>query len=84
MSGIYEAIVQTDDGGTYRAFQVSPARICITEDGVEGIMDYVDLPLEYQDMDPETSLVPTLIAYTYEMKRGLSIVSAKLRRRGDR
>lgn len=82
MADIYEAIVQTDGGGTFRAFQMSPSTVCISEDGVDGIIDYIELPAAYQAMSAPEQLVPTLVAYIYEMRRGLSILSAKLRRRG--
>lgn len=84
MAETYEAIVQTDDGGTMRAFQVSPGTICITEDGVDGIIEHIELPPSYQRIEEPSQLMPTLIAYVFEMKRGLNITSAKLRRRGDR
>ena len=83
MSDIYEAIVRTHDG-TYHAYQVSPSTVCITEDGIDGIVDHLQLPPRYQAIRGPEELVPILIAWTYEMRRGETIVSAKLRRRVDR
>jgi hypothetical protein len=77
MIGIYEAVVVTSDG-TYRAAPVSPTLICITEDGVEGVTDFIEV--EEAQTAPEC-LTPTLVAYGFERLRGLSIVTATLTRR---
>jgi hypothetical protein len=79
----YEAVVVTTDG-TYRAYHAAETVICVTEDGIEGIIDFI-----YQDENepvqgaPEM-LVTVLIAWVYEMRRGLNLVSASLHARGQR
>jgi hypothetical protein len=83
MPDIYEAIVRTRDG-TYHAYQVSPSTVCVTEDGIDGIVDQLQLPPSFQAITGPEELVPILIAWTYEMRRGETIISAKLRRRDDR
>jgi len=77
MAGIYEAIVVTTDG-TYRAFPVGPGIICITEDGVEGVTDFVEVE---EVQTSAEALTPFLVAYVFERLRGLSIVTATLSRR---
>lgn len=77
MTSLYEAVVVTNDG-TYRAFPVSETLLCVTEDGVEGIIDFIDV--EQAGTAPE-NLVPQLLAYTFERLRGLDVISATLTRR---
>ncbi len=78
----YEAVVVTDDG-TYRAYRLTEASVCVTEDGTDGIVDVIHLDeIEAALWAPET-LIPTLISWIYEMRRGLGIVSANLASRRD-
>jgi len=83
MSSDYEAVVRTD-GGIYRAFLLSPSTVCITDDGIEGIVDHLELTPEYRAMPADQMLIPTLIYWIYEMRRGEDITGTKLRRRTDR
>lgn len=78
MSGIYEAIAETSDG-TYKAVQFGEGVICILEEGVEGVVDFVPQPVT-ETTSPE-SLLPALVGWIYEMRRGLEIKSAGLTRR---
>jgi hypothetical protein len=80
MTYIFEAVVETD-GGTYRAFQISPDAYCVTEDGVEGLADFVTLELADRALLAPENLVGTLTAWVYEMRRGLTILERGLSRR---
>ena len=83
MSDGYEAVVRTNDG-IYRAFLLSPSTVCITEDGIDGIVDHLELTPEYRSMPVDQLLIPSLIYWIYEMRRGEEITGTKLRRRSDR
>jgi len=73
----YEAVVVTSDG-TFRAFPVTKTKICIVEDGVPGVIDFLDaLPGQCEPRE----ITPLLLTYIFERYRGLSIVSATLGRR---
>lgn len=82
MDSDFEAIVRTDYG-IYRAFLLTPSTVYVTQDGIEGIIDHLQLTPEYQAMPAEKMLIPALIYWIYEMRRGEDITGTKLRRRSD-
>lgn len=80
MDGIYEAIVTTTDG-TFRAFQFGRGTICVIEDGLDGIVDYIQPDENVQALSSPESMLPVLISWVFEMRRGLEITNATLSRR---
>ena len=80
MNYIYEAVVVTNDG-TFRAYPVSPTLICVTEDGVEGLFDTIELGDGNTLASAPENLTTTLLVYLYEMVRGLDVISATLSNR---
>ena len=80
MTYMFQAIVATD-GGDYRLFQVAPDAYCVTEDGVEGLADYVVVEHEDRALLAPENLVGTLTAWVYEMRRGLTVLDCALARR---
>jgi hypothetical protein len=75
---MYQAVVMTNDGTTYRAMMTGPRTIAVIEDGLDGLADLI----EFSD-DDRTSLVPEglpaiLVEWIYEMRRGLSITNVTL------
>jgi hypothetical protein len=51
----YEAVVVTTDG-TYRAYHAAETVICVTEDGIEGIIDFI-----YQDENEPVQGAPEML-----------------------
>jgi len=82
MVGFYEAVVTTSDG-VYRAYPVSDDRVCVFEDGVAGIADYINLNELDEALRAPEYLVQLLIWWVYEHARGLQIETAVLRWRGQ-
>ena len=80
MSYQFEAIIETD-GGTYRAYQISPDAFCVVEDGVEGLADFVTVDPDNRVALAPENLVSTLTSWIYEMRRGLTILESTLQRR---
>lgn len=75
---MYQAVVLTNDGTTYRAIMTGPRTVAVIEDGLDGLADLIKFP----DQD-RSSLVPErlpsiLIEWIYEMRRGLSIANVTL------
>ncbi len=78
----YEAVVETN-AGTFRAYRPSASTLFVVEDGEVGIIDIIHLDeIEAALWAPE-SLIPALISWIYEMRRGVGIVSAILSTRRD-
>jgi hypothetical protein len=80
MTYMFEAIVATD-GGDFRLFQVAPDAYCVTEDGVEGLADYVVVEPDDRALLAPENLVGTLTAWVYEMRRGITVLDSALARR---
>lgn len=75
---MYQAVVVTNDGTTFRAVLTGPRTVAVVEDGLDGLADLIEFP-----EDDRSSLVPEglpniLIDWIYEMRRGLSISNITL------
>jgi len=80
MASIYEAVVVTSDA-TYRATAVGPLAVAITEDGVEGVTDLIQLD-ETNAANASPENLPVLLTWwVYEYRRGYEVISATLSRR---
>lgn len=77
MSGFYEAVVQTV-GGVFRATTPDPLCIAITEDGVDGIVDFIHLHPNETAAATAANLPITLRWWVHENVRGVEIMSAYL------
>ena len=80
MTSVYEAVVVTTDA-TYRASAVTPMAVAVTQDGVDGVIDYITLDeINASNAWPEN--LPVLLTWwTFEHQRGYEIISATLSRR---
>lgn len=76
MSVHYRATVETNDG-VYRAIFINSRLIEITEDGEEGLTDFVDLDEDIEETSD--NLIHILLVWVYEMRRGLDITKATVR-----
>jgi hypothetical protein len=78
MSLQYEAIIVTSDG-TFRGHLIDQDTIAISEDGVEGTLDFLtfDQSLGSISSSPEC-LTVALTWWIYEHMRGLEIYSTSL------
>lgn len=77
---IYEAHVLTDCG-SYRAFTLAGHTVAISEDGMDGFIDYIHIdPVGLAGNAPE-NLVQLLIEWVYEFRRGEQLLNAVLTRR---
>jgi hypothetical protein len=74
---MFQAIVATDCGD-FRLSQVAPDTYCVTEDGVEGLADYVLVGEDDRAVLAPENLVGTLIAWVYEMRRSATILDSSL------
>lgn len=83
MSGIYEARVDTDCG-TFRAQLFGASTICVTEDGVNGIVDYILIDTSDPTATSPEALLPALLYWVTEMVRGSTTLAATLTRRDER
>ena len=77
MGSMYVAVVKTT-GGTYRATASTPNSIAITEDGVDGVLDYIHLTDDQVAAAAPENLTVTLTWWVYEFARGMDIISATL------
>jgi hypothetical protein len=77
MGSMYVAVVKTT-GATYRATAPTPKAIAITEDGVDGVIDYIHLTDEQAAAAAPENLTATLTWWVYEFARGMDIISATL------
>jgi hypothetical protein len=77
MGSMYVAVVKTT-GATYRATAPTPNAIAITEDGVDGVIDYIHLTAEQAAAAAPENLTATLTWWVYEFARGMDIISATL------
>lgn len=77
MGSMYVAVVKTT-GATYRATAPSPYAIAVTEDGVDGVIDYIHLTDEQVAAAAPENLTSTLTWWVYEFARGMDIISATL------
>lgn len=80
MSSFYQARVETDFG-VYRAMMLDGAMIGFTEDGVDGLIDIVEIEEVDQVKSSPEWLLELLCSYVYERRRGETITSATLTRR---
>ena len=78
---IYEAEVTTDDG-TFRAFRVTSTAICVTQDGHNGVIDYIWLDETDQLETAPENLVQILIEWIFEIQRGITVLTGTLTCRG--
>jgi hypothetical protein len=78
MPHFYEAVAVTKGAGTFRAFPTSDTCICVTEDGVAGVLDSVNV--EPHETAPE-GLTHFLLVYLYENVRGVDLYTLTLSRR---
>ncbi len=78
MTHFYEAVAVTNGAGTFRAFPTSDTRICVTEDGLSGILDLVTV--HPHETAPE-ALTHFLLMYLYEHVRGVDIQKLTLSQR---
>ena len=82
MAVIYEAAVLTT-GGTFRAYNIAETVICVTEDGAEGIIDFIHQADHDAVLSAPEMLIPLLTTWLYEMRRGLDIITASLTSRSE-
>jgi len=80
MTYMFQAIIATDCGD-FRLSQVASDAYCVTEDGVEGLADYVVINVEDRAQLAPENLVATLKAWLYEMRRGATVLDTALVRR---
>ena len=80
MTYMFQAIVATDCGD-FRLSQVAPVAFCVTEDGVEGLADYVVITAAERALLAPENLVGTLTTWIYEMRRSATILDSALVRR---
>ena len=80
MAGIYEAQAVTE-GGTYRAYAMIDDTIAITEDGVDGIIDFVQLDPNAPANNAPEYMLQVLISWVCEFRRGEQLLKAVLSRR---
>jgi hypothetical protein len=81
MTHNYEAVVVTNDG-IYRASTPDSRTIAITEDGVEGVIEYIHLHPEETSASAPASLPITLKWWVLENRRGIAILNSYLYLRG--
>ena len=77
MDKFYKAVVETSAG----TFQIRPLTLCslaVEEEGVDGLVDVINLDAIEADLWAPESLIPALISWIYEMRRGVGILSANL------
>jgi hypothetical protein len=77
MSEKYEAVVQTVDG-VFRATTPDPLCIAITEDGVDGIVDFIHLHPNETAAATAANLPITLKWWVLENVRGIEVMSTYL------
>ena len=77
MANMYVAVVKTT-GATYRASAPTPNAIAVTEDGVDGVIDYIRLTDDQVAAAAPENLTTTLTWWVYEFARGMDIISATL------
>jgi hypothetical protein len=82
MNTIYEAAVLTT-GGTFRAYNITEQIICVTEDGTDGVIDFIHKDGTDGTIAAPETLVPTLVGWLWEMRRGLDIITATLTSRNN-
>jgi hypothetical protein len=75
MNETYEAVVQTVDG-VFRATTPDPLCIAITEDGVDGIVDFIHLHPNETAAGTVANLHITLKWWVLENVRGVDVISA--------
>jgi hypothetical protein len=80
MTYMFQAIIATDCGD-FRLSQVAPDAYCVTEDGVEGLADYVVINIDDRAQLAPENLVATLRVWIYEMRRAATILDTALVRR---
>lgn len=77
MGSMYVAVVKTDSS-IYRATAPTPNLIAITEDGVDGVVDYIHLPEDQTVASSPENLTVTLTWWVFELRRGESVITATL------
>lgn len=76
MTNSWQVVIVTS-GGTYRAFHASSTSICITEDGVDGVQDVVEVDPDGLSLSPEL-LVKELKHWLHERVRGVELLEVHL------
>jgi hypothetical protein len=77
MAQYYRAVVETS-AGTFRIRSLNRCSLAVEEEGLEGIVDVINLDELEVDLWAPESLIPALISWIYEMRRGVGILSANL------
>lgn len=77
MSNMYVAVVKTD-ASIYRATAPNPRLITITEDGVDGVRDFIHLEEDQVSASSPENLAVTLTWWVFEYARGEEIRTATL------
>jgi hypothetical protein len=73
----YEGVAETT-GGTFRISRVASSLLAIREDGVDGVVDFINLDdIESALWAPET-LISMLLSWIYEMRRSHEVISLHL------
>lgn len=80
MTHYYEAVVVTNDG-TFRARTPDPKTIAITEDGVDGVIEFIHLHPEEINAATPATLPVTLKWWVLENMRGIAVLNSYLYRR---
>lgn len=80
MTHYYEAVVVTNDG-TFRASTPDPKTIAITEDGVDGVIEFIHLHPEEINAATPANLPITLKWWVLENLRGIAVLNSYLYRR---
>lgn len=77
MTQHYEAVVVTNDG-IYRASTPDSNTIAITEDDVDGVVEYIHLHPEETNAAAPANLPITLKWWVLENRRGIAILNSYL------
>lgn len=77
MAQHYRAVVETS-AGTFRIRALNRFSLAVEEEGLEGIVDVINLDELEVDLWAPESLIPALISWIYEMRRGVGVLSANL------
>lgn len=79
----YEAVVETTLG-TFRVRRSGREILEVIEDGVDGVVDTIDLDEIQLALWAPEFLVSTLISWVYEMQRSAVVLGVRLSLRTDR
>ena len=77
MRNDYEAVVETNLG-TFRVRHLTKELLEVTEDGIDGVADTIELDAIQIALWAPEALVSTLLSWIYEMQRSAVVLGARL------